>query len=497
METSNYLLFDFGASHGRCIIGRFNGISVEMQTVHEFDNRPVNYAGSLYWDILRLCSEIKIGMQKAFAVCPDIRSVGIDTWGCDFGFIDKQGRLQANPMNYRDDWQQRYKPLLDETIGEYEIFRLAGANTLTIMGLYRMYAFAQEHALELEYADRLLMIPDLMNYYLTGIAANEYTNATMTLMVDQQQKTWQKQLIDALNFPPHVFGQLTMPGTVLGPLSTRISEEYEIPQIPVVLVASHDTASAIAGVPLKDTGNQWAFLSLGTWAILGIESDTVYTDRGTFETGFATQGGCEGRNNFVNLFTGLWIIQQCYERWCRDAGRSIGWDTVVEAVKSARGGIAFINPDATVFAPPSPNMPGVVAQYCADTGQAVPQGMGEIARCVYESFIVQLCDCYKDLKRLTGNQFDLLHIFGGGIQNKLLCQWIADALNISVKAGPVETTSVGNLLMQMIGTGEISDLKQGREISATSFSLTDYAPKSDGKWEQYHKLYASRAKRVL
>jgi sugar (pentulose or hexulose) kinase len=423
--------------------------------------------------------------------------MGIDTWGCDFGFIDKRGRLQASPMNYRDDWQQRYKPILDEAFGEYEIFRLAGANTLAIMGLYRMYAMTQEHAVELEYAGRLLMVPDLMNYYLTGVAANEYTNATMTLMVDQQNKTWQKQLINALQFPPHVFDTLTMPGTVLGPLSSRICDEYEVPPLPVVMVASHDTASAIAGVPLKDTDSRWAFLSLGTWAILGIESDAVYTDRETFETGFATQGGCEGRNNFVNLFTGLWIIQQCYERWCRDAGRTIGWDAVVEAVKNARGGSAFINPDTAVFAPPSPNMPGVVAQYCADTGQPVPQGMGEIARCVYESFVIKLRDCYEDLKRLTGSGFDLLHIFGGGVQNRLLCQWIADALDIQVKAGPVETTSVGNLLMQMIGTGEISGLKQGRDIAAASFSLTEYVSSQDAKWDHYHKIYTARVKHAL
>jgi sugar (pentulose or hexulose) kinase len=270
-----------------------------------------------------------------------------------------------------------------------------------------------------------------------------------------------------------------------------------VPPLPVVMVASHDTASAIAGVPLKDADSRWAFLSLGTWAILGVESDTVYTDRETFETGFATQGGCEGRNNFVNLFPGLWIIQQCYERWCRDAGRTIGWDAVVEAVKNARGGAAFINPDAAVFAPPSPNMPGVVAQYCADTGQPVPQGMGEIARSVYESFVIKLLDCYEDLKRLTGSGFDLLHIFGGGVQNRLLCQWIADALDIQVKAGPVETTSVGNLLMQMIGTGEISGLKQGRDIAAASFSLTEYVSSQDAKWDHYHKIYTARVKHEL
>ena len=497
MADKKYMLFDYGASHGRCIVAKFDGNVFSMENVHEFENRPVKYAGSLYWDILRLASEVSIGMQKAFKKYPDVVSVGIDTWGCDFGFIDKKGKLLANPANYRDEWRYKYKPVLDEKMGEYNIFRLAGANTNNIMSLYHMYALQQEDATELKYADKFLMIPDLLNYYITGIPANEYTDATMSLMVDQETKTWQSKIIDGLGFDSDIFSDLTMPGNVLGNIQKSMCDEFGVPSVPVVNVASHDTASAIAGVPLQDKGKKWGFLSLGTWAILGVESDVVYNDEETFKTGIANQGGCEGKNNLVNLITGLWIIQQCYENWNKQAGKKIGWPAVVDAAAAAKGGKAFINPDAAAFALPNPNMPGVIQQYCTDTNQQAPEGMGEVARCVFESLVMKFKDCYEDICRLTGTGYELLHIFGGGSKNRLLCQWIADALDITVKAGPAETTSVGNLLMQMKAMGDIDDLEQGRAISGASASLIEYQPKDKLNWTDYYNQYVDKAKGAL
>lgn len=497
MKEKKYMLFDYGASHGRCIVAKFNGETFSMEEVHEFENRPVRYSGSLYWDILRLASELRIGMQKAFREYPDISSIGIDTWGCDFGFIDKNGKLLANPANYRDEWRYKYKPKLDEKMGEYNIFKLGGVNTNNIMGLYHVYALQQEGATELEYADKFLMIPDMLNYYLTGIPANEYTDATMSLMVDQETKTWQSGIIDPLGFPKHIFSDLVMPGNILANVQKSICDEFEIPSVPVINVASHDTASAIAGVPLQDEDIKWGFLSLGTWAVFGIESDNVYNDKATFDAGFANQGGCEGKNNFVNLITGLWIIQQCYERWNNEEGRKIGWSAVVEAAESAEGGRGFINPDAAVFALPNPNMPQVIQKYCSDTNQGVPQGIGEVARCVFESLVLKLRHCFEDITRLTGEKLELLHIFGGGSKNKLLCQWISDALGIHIKGGPAETTSVGNLLIQMKGMGDICNLKQGRSISAASVELDEYVPQGKSIWDDYYQRYQEKAKNAL
>lgn len=489
MNTKKYLLFDYGASHGRCIVALYNGETFKMEEIHEYDNRPVVYAGTLYWDILRLASELKIGMQKAFAKYPDISSVGIDTWGCDFGFIDKRGKLLANPANYRDELRYKYKPLLDEKFGEYNLFRLGGVNTNVIMGLYHLYGLMQEGAPELEIADKFLMIPDLLNYYLTGIASNEYTDATMSLMVDQQTKTWQKDILGPLGIPERLFSPLVMPGTVLGPLQKSVCAEFEVPPVPVVAVASHDTASAIAGTPLSRTDLDWAFISVGTWAIFGIETDGQYISEEVFRSGLANQGGCAGKTNFVDLFTGLWVIQQCYERWSKDCGGKPGWDAVVAAARSARGGIAFIPLDAAEFAQPNPNMPKAIQDYCAKRGLGVPEGMGEIARCVFESLVLKFRDCHENVRRFTGRDIGLIHMFGGGSRNALLCQWTADALGVPVMAGPAETTSVGNLLMQMLGTGIISSLAEGRAISGRSAQPVEYLPQGGSLWDDYYAQY--------
>lgn len=484
-----YLLFDFGASHGRCIVAKFGGDRFDMEEVHEFENRPMQFAGTLYWDILRLVSEIKIGMQLAFAKYSDIVSVGIDTWGCDFGFIAKDGRLLSSPTNYRDELRHKYKPILDERFGEYNIFRLSGANTIGIMGLYHLYALGQESSIELEYADKFLMIPDLMNYYLTGIAANEYTDATMSLMVNQEQKDWQKEILEPLGIRRDLFCRMVMPGNVLGNLSQSICDEFEVPSIPVINVASHDTASAIAGIPLTSAGKDWSFISLGSWAIYGIESDAQYISRDVFESGFANQGGCEGKTNFVNLFTGLWVIQQCYARWCKDAGKKIGWDVVVAEAETASGGKTFINLDAPEFAQPNTNMPLEIQKYCQRNGQAVPEGIGEVSRCIFESLVLKFKRCFYDVKRFTGIEPNTLYLVGGGSKNKLICQWTADALGIPVLAGPAETTSVGNLLLQLKATGEIESLNEGRRIAATSAIQKEYQPKETAKWDAYYNTF--------
>ena len=275
-----------------------------MEVINDFDNRPVNYAGSLYWDILRLSSEIKIGMKMAFKAHPDIQSIAIDTWGCDFGFIDADGKLVGNPTNYRDALRYQYKEQLEAEYGEMELYMDAGSNLNNIMGLYHLYALTKTQAEELKVADRLLMIPDLLNYYLTGIAANEYTDANMFLAADPQTRQWSKKLISKLGFEEKWFRcEMKMPGSILGAMKPEIVKEFEVPGIPVINVASHDSSSAMAGVPVSTEDKDWLYLSLGTWAIIGIESDRFYNTPESFPSGFATQGGCENKNNFVNLIT--------------------------------------------------------------------------------------------------------------------------------------------------------------------------------------------------
>lgn len=491
MSEKAYLIFDYGASHGRCLVAKYDGKAFATELIHEYDNRFVGYAGALYLDILRLVSELDIGLVKAFRKYPNIVSVGIDTWGCDFGLLDKRGKLLANPFCYRDEWRHKYKPKLDELLGEYEIFKLCGANTNPIMGLYHLYAMQCEGASELAYADKFLMLPDLLNYYLTGEIANEYTDATMSLMVDQREKRWQHKIMDALGIRKDLFSPMLQPGTVLGRLRESKCRELNVPSIPVVAVATHDTASAIAGVPLLEQDKQWAFISMGTWAIFGRETDAILTDPKTFESGFANQGGVEGKNNLVNLLTGLWIIQQCREYWIHKTGGEIAWDEVVDAARKAPPGRAFIDVQDTAFSLPSANMPEVVASYCAKNGAPIPQDMGTVSRVIYESMVLKFKECLENIEDITGKACDNLHIFGGGVQNKLLCQWIADALDMNVFAGPVETTSIGNLIMQMRALGDIASVSEGRRIALQSYPAVAYSPKPGLDWGDYYKRYRS------
>jgi sugar (pentulose or hexulose) kinase len=474
MTEEKYLLFDYGASHGRCLVAFFDGRTIRMEEVHEFDNTPVHYAGVLYWDILRLANELKVGIKKAYSLYPDIRSIGIDAWGCDFGYIDAHGRLLASPVNYRDEARHRYKDECDALFGPYELFKLGGANLNGIMSIYEFYANKKEGLSLLNVADRILMIPDLLNYYLTGIPVNDYTDATMSIMVNQTEKRWEKKIIEKLNIPGHLFRELMMPGVTIGDIRRHLCGEMGMPPLSVISVAGHDTASAITGVPLTDS-DEWAFLSLGTWAILGVEMDDVMISERAYKEGFGNQGGCEGKTNFVALFTGLWVIQQCYEYWCDVAGKRIGWKAVNEAVKSADGG-TFIDLDAREFGMPSLNMPKVIQDYCQQRGQKAPVGMGETARCIYESLVLAVKKRFIDIQEISGRSLKTLYVVGGGSKNTQLCQWLADALSVPIKAGPAETTSMGNVLNQMKGLGTILSLAEGRTIVARSVDTIIYEP---------------------
>jgi len=485
-----YLLFDFGASHGRCMVASYDGEKISSETIYEFDNWSLCYNGVRHWDILYMTKALETGIMAAFSRYPDIQSIGVDTWGCDFGYIGKDGILLGNPVCYRDEARHRYKPEMDNIFEPFGLFKLQGNSLNGIMGLYEFFANKKLNNPLLENADRFLMMPDLLNYYLTGQKVNEYTNLTMTLLIDQVKRDWQWQIIDGLKLQKQLFKEIIDPGTKIGFMQDSVINELQIPKIPVIGVATHDTSSAIAGISLSDDGST-AFLSLGTWGILGLETEDVVLDEKTFASGFGYQGGCDGKTNLNNLFTGLWVIQQCYDCWNRDAGRKIGWDAVMSAVEaSEEGGKAFIDLDSPDFVEPNPDMPGIVQKHCEMTGQKIPQNMGEIARCVYESLTLTIRNHFITLGEITGKNISALNIVGGGSRNNILCQWIADALQIQVNAGPAETTSIGNILMQMIGMGDIPSLKEGRAIAAASNESIVYTPREKKVWDEYSRVYS-------
>ncbi|MEL7555607.1 MAG: rhamnulokinase family protein [bacterium] len=483
MKKKRFLIFDLGASNGRAIVAAFDGSRAEMEVTYRFDNTPIIAAGTLYWDILRLFSEVKTGLRLSLAKYPDIVSVAVDTWGCDFGFIDKNGRLLGNPVSYRDVLRHQRASLLYESLPRRELFHLCGGSTNEIMGLYQLFSYKCDDSPELREGSQLLMIPDLLNYLLTGKACNEYTNATMTLLCDQRKKTWERAILARLGIPDSFLRNLIMPGSPIAGLQKQVCEELGIRPISVVAPATHDTASAVTGIPVTDGTKAWAFISMGTWSIAGMETrQPVITDH-VFDAGYGNNAIADGRNMLVNYITGLWIIQQCRQKWIKDLGRDIAWPEIVEESEKAGPATAYINVDDPSFTQMIPDMPGAIVRYCRNRGQKLENSMGAVSRTVYESLVLKYRENLKTLETLTQSRLDQLNIVGGGIQNHTLCQWTADAVGIPVFAGPAETTSMGNLLMQLKCAGEISSLEQGREISLKSSEVIRYEPGAGEPWD--------------
>ncbi|MGA2378978.1 MAG: rhamnulokinase family protein [Spirochaetia bacterium] len=483
-KKKHFLVFDFGASNGRATVASFDGSRAEMDVTWRFDNRPVHAAGTMYWDILRLFSELKLGLQASLRKYPDICSVAIDTWGCDFGFIDANGKLLGNPVTYRDKPRHDRSALLYKSLPRRELFGLCAGSTIEIMGLYQLFSYKCDNAPELREGRHLLMIPDLLNYLLTGRPCNEYTDATMALICDQDHRMWEKRILSRLGIPDSFLGDLVMPGDLIGPVQKSVCNELEIGSLPVVAPATHDTASAVTGMPVVDASRHWAFISTGTWSIAGVETRRPIVTDAAFESGYGNNAIADGRNMLVNYITGLWIIQQCRQKWIAEAGVDISWDEIVSRSEAAGAATAYIDVDDPSFALPSADMPGAVVAYCARTGQKLEHSIGTVARCVYESLVLKYRDNLETLEKLTGSRLDVLHLVGGGIQNRTLCQWTADAMGIPVVAGPTETTSVGNLLMQLKCMKEISTLEQGREISLRSSEVFRYEPRARGSWDE-------------
>jgi rhamnulokinase len=493
MAKKHFLIFDFGASGGRATVAAFDGARVEMDVTYRFENRPVIAAGTLYWDILRLFSELKLGLQASLKKYPHIVSVAVDTWGCDFGFIDRNGRLLCNPVTYRDKSRHERSSLMYQKLPRKELFRLCAGSTIEIMGLYQLFSFKCDNAPELCEGHRLLMIPDILNYLLTGRACNEYSDATMALVCDQKKRTWEKRILSRLGISDSFLGDIVMPGDMIGPVQTQVCEELAIAPLPVIAPATHDTASAVSGIPVVESAKHWAFISTGTWSISGVETTQPIVTDAVFESGYGNNAIADGRNMLVNYITGLWIIQQCRQKWIADAGADISWDEIVHRSESAGPARAYINVDDEAFNQPNSDMPGAIVTYCESKGQRLEASIGAVSRCVYESLVLKFRENLEILEILTGKRLDLLHLMGGGIQNHTLCQWTADAMGIPVIAGPTETTSVGNLLMQLKCMKEISTLEQGREISLRSSKVVRYEPRSRTMWDEaigkYRELF--------
>ena len=485
--TETYLAVDLGAGSGRVMAASFDGERIALEELNRFPNHGVRTPDGLHWDVLRLFEEILAGARLARDRRPV--SLGVDAWGVDFALLDRTGALVGNPFHYRDS---RTQGRMDEALGmvsREEIFEHTGLQFMEINSLYQLLSMKGTPALEA--AATLLMIPDLFNYWLSGEKACELTDATTTQFFDPRRRDWARPLLDKLGLPTAMLQPVVEPGTRLGPLSGAVGEEVGF-QAAVVAAAGHDTASAVAAVPAE--GEDWAFLSSGTWSLLGAEVSRPYVTDETLRRNFTNEGGVAGTTRLLKNISGLWILEECRRRWDAN-GEAVDYGGLIREAAAAPAFRSLIDVDDPVFTPPG-DMPGRIATWCEKTGQPAPRSHGELARAIFESLALRYRATLADVAAITGRPPKTLHIVGGGSKNELLNQFAADASGLPVVAGPVEATALGNALVQAIAMGRVRDGAEARQIVRRSFSPARYEPGPGAAWAEAAERLAKLAGRA-
>lgn len=482
--TKRVLAFDFGASSGRAIIGSFDGEKITLQEVHRFSNDPVSVGGTVYWDVLRLFHEIKQGIIKA-KIAGGFDSIGIDTWGVDFGLIDSEGKLMENPIHYRD---ARTVGLVDEafkTMPREKLYGITGIQFMELNTLFQLISLKKYRPWMLERADKMLFMPDLFGYMLTGKMCAEYSIASTSQLIDLEERTWSKDILKDFGIKESLFAPLVQPGTVLGELSKEICEECGVEPVPVISVCGHDTQSAITSVPCEN-GN-FAFLSSGTWSLFGTELKKPIVNETSLNINITNEGGFDGSTGFLKNIIGLWLIQESRRQWQRE-GTEYSYAELEKLALAAEPFKCFIDPDAPEFVPHG-NIPERVREFCRKTGQYVPETVGEIMRCIYESLAMKYRLTFEKLRECTERDYPVIHVIGGGTKDGLLCQMTANSCNRTVKAGPIEATVMGNLAVQLMSNGSIENIGQARKIVAASSELKTFEPQNTEEWSKAYESF--------
>ena len=483
------LAFDFGASSGRAIIGSFDGKKITLKEVHRFTNDPVDLGGTLYWDVLRLFYEIKQGIVKA-KIAGGFDSIGIDTWGVDFGLIDKNGRLLENPVHYRD---KRTSGLVEESfksVPRQKMYDITGIQFMELNTLFQLISLKKQRPEMLERADKMLFMPDLFAYFLTGKMCSEYSIASTSQLIDINTRSWSKELLDAFGIKESLFAPLTEPGTQLGNLSKEICEECGVESVPVISVCGHDTQSAITAVPCES--GDFAFLSSGTWSLFGTELQKPIVNETSLKINITNEGGFGGTTGFLKNIIGLWLIQESRRQWQRE-GKDYSYADLEKLALSEEPFKCFIDPDAPEFVPQG-NIPERVREFCRKTGQYVPESVGEIMRCIYESLAMKYRMTFEKLCECTGKDYPVIHVIGGGTKDGLLCRMTASSCGKIVKAGPIEATVMGNVAVQLMSDGTIGSISEARKAVAASESLKTYEPENTDEWIKAYESFVKIAK---
>ena len=475
---SHYLAIDLGAESGRALLGSLSGRRLSVEELHRFPNTPVRVQGALYWDILRLWHEIQHGIALATRERKlTLDGIGVDTWGVDCALLGSDGLLLDNPRHYRDARNNGMMEKLFETVPRDQVFTCTGIQFMQINTLYQLFAMRCSRAPTLGVAAQLLSIPDLFNYWLTGVARSETTIASTTQFFNPATMTWAADLLRRLDLPDRILAELVPPGTLLGKM-------LDSPHAPVYATAGHDTAAAVAAVPAA-SGDNWCYISSGTWSLMGLELDRPVINAQSLAANYTNEVGVSGKIRFLKNIAGPWLLQECRKAWMLE-GREYSYEHLTRLASEARPFSAAIDPDA--FLEPG-GMPEKIVAWCRSKGQTPPSTDGEFARAILESLALRYRNVVENLETLTGRKIEVIHIVGGGSRNALLNQFVADCTGRRVVAGPSEATAIGNILVQAMGAGELANLDEARAVVRNSFELTTVEPHPSTAWEQAYQRY--------
>ena len=488
MKTRNVAAVDLGAESGRVILARFNGSSLELEEVHRFPNRPVMLHGHRFWNMLGLWDEILAGLCKARKLVGTLDSIGVDTWGVDYGLVDAGGFLLGQPFQYRDHRTDGVMEQVFAHVPRDVLYRRTGIQFMPINTLFQLYAHERMQPGALAHAHRLLLIPDLLHNWLCGSFSSEYTNATTTQCWDPVARTWARDLLTQLDIPTSMLPPVVQAGTALGEVLPVWRDDLGLSQ--VVAPATHDTGSAIAAIPAQQSDG-WGYISSGTWSLVGVELAQPVMTQQSLDANFTNEGGVFGMTRYLKNVMGLWLLQECQRRWNRD-GHVIDYDALLAGVDALPAFTALLDPDDPRFLAP-PDMPEAINAYLLEHGQAPLTAPVAFARCIMESLVLRYRQVFQQISQLTSVMINRVHIVGGGARNVRLNQWLADALAVPVMAGPFEATARGNALMQLVGLGELSNLEEVRIIAQKNTPMQVYTPRSThhAAWGEAAQLFYS------
>lgn len=486
MADYKMLAIDLGASSGRGIVGSFDGKRITLNENHRFSNDPVIVNGRMYWDILRIFHEIKQSITKTVIAKEQIASIGIDTWGVDYALLDSHGRMLANPVHYRDTRTDGMVSDADSFISREELYGITGIQQMNFNTVYQLLTELRDDPDRFSLAARVLNIPDLLNYFLTGEMQNEYTILSTGALLDAATRDFSDTVLQKTGIPRNLFGKIVQPGNRIGKLLPQVQEETGKTDATIVNVASHDTASAVVAVPTQK--KDFIFISSGTWSLMGTELHAPMISTDTAKYGFANEGGVLGTIRFLKNIMGLWLIQESRRQWKRE-GTEYSFAELEALARQSVPFRSFINPDDPSFATPG-NLPERIREYCRRTGQPIPETVGDVILCIYQSLALKYRQVAESIKALTKIDAEEIYVVGGGTQDHFLCQMTADACGMRVLAGPKEATAIGNIAVQMMSAGCCSGLAEARKIIADSFGQDEYEPSPDaGRWDEAYSRF--------